>query len=99
MQQIRDAKEKGEPIPYHFIEVMACPGGCISGGGQPRTINDDIRKKRTKGLNQDDYNSRRRCSHQNPFIIKLYEEFLGKPCGEKSHKLLHTSYTPRSIYR
>jgi len=84
--------------PYHFIEVMGCPGGCITGGGQPRSTDPDVRVKRMKGLLKEDEGKRIRKSHENPFIISLYEEFLGHPNGSKSHELLHTHYTPRGIY-
>ncbi|MEG1254541.1 NADH-dependent [FeFe] hydrogenase, group A6 [Clostridium sp.] len=79
---------------YHFIEVMACPGGCINGGGQPYS-NDkySLIEKRMNALYTEDKNKVIRKSHENPEIIKLYEEFLGKPNGEKSHNLLHTHYT------
>ncbi len=84
--------------PYHFIEVMGCPGGCISGGGQPRPTDDEIRKKRMDAIYREDENKQLRKSHENPFIIKLYEEFLVKPLGHKSHELLHTAYTRRGIF-
>lgn len=89
--------KKGES-PYHFIEVMGCPGGCISGGGQPRPTNDEIRKKRIQALYGEDEEKDLRKSHENPYIIQLYEEFLGKPLGHLSHELLHTTYTKKSKY-
>jgi len=92
-----DEIEKGES-PYHFIEVMACPGGCISGGGQPRPTNDDIRKKRIQALYNEDEGKNLRKSHENQDLINLYEEYLEKPLGEKSHELLHTTYTKRSRF-
>ena len=95
---LRDAKAKGKEPPYHFIEVMACRGGCIGGGGQPYGATDEIRKKRLAGIYKDDTNSKIRCSHHNPAVKKLYEEFLGKPLSHKSHELLHTHYTPRPLY-
>jgi NADP-reducing hydrogenase subunit HndD len=88
---------KGES-PYHFIEVMGCPGGCISGGGQPRPTNNTIRKKRLHAIYKEDEGKTLRKSHENPFITKLYEEFLKEPLGHKSHELLHTKYTKRGIY-
>jgi len=88
---------KGES-PYHFIEVMGCPGGCISGGGQPRPTNDDVRKKRLEAIYQEDEGKKLRKSHENPYIIKLYEEYLKEPLGHKSHELLHTHYTKRGIF-
>ena len=87
---------KGE-CEYHFIEVMACPGGCIGGGGEPIVPNYEVRKKRIAAIYQEDKAMAIRKSHQNPAIIKLYEEFLGQPLGEKSHHLLHTSYIKRGI--
>lgn len=99
MQHLQEAKEKGEEPPYHFIEVMACDGGCIGGGGQPLGVTDEIRKARMAGLMSDDEFSEFRCSHQNPSIKQLYDEFLGKPLGEKSHHLLHTSYQPIPLYK
>jgi NADP-reducing hydrogenase subunit HndD len=84
--------------PYHFIEVMGCPGGCISGGGQPRPTNDEIRKKRLEAIYKEDEGKPLRKSHENPDIKKLYKEFLGSPLGHKSHELLHTHYTKRGIY-
>lgn len=78
---------------YHFIEVMACPGGCINGGGQPSSMsNYSLVEKRMNALYNEDKNMPLRKSHENPEIIKLYEEFLTKPNGEKSHELLHTHY-------
>jgi len=99
LNKIKEAKEAGKELPYHFVEVMACPGGCIGGGGQPYGINDDVRKARAKGLYDDDQNSVFRCSHDNPFIKQLYAEYLGEPLGEKAHHLLHTKYVPRPEYR
>lgn len=82
---------------YHAIEIMACPGGCIGGGGQPQHYGDAGKlKARTKALYEEDRNKPLRKSHQNPYIIKLYEEFLGKPMSEKAHHLLHTHYFNRS---
>lgn len=81
---------------YHFIEVMACPGGCLGGGGQPIPTDLDIRMRRADAIYYADANLPIRKSHENPFIKKIYEEFLEKPLGEKSHHLLHTHYTDRS---
>lgn len=81
---------------YHFIEVMACPGGCIGGGGQPVPVNWDIRKKRREALLECDEASVLRKSHENPEIIAIYKDFLGEPLGEKSHSLLHTHYSPQN---
>jgi NADP-reducing hydrogenase subunit HndD len=82
---------------FHAIEIMACPSGCIGGGGQPLHHGDSsIITKRAAALYQEDKDKPLRKSHENPYIIKLYEEFLGKPCGEKSHHLLHTHYFDKS---
>ena len=89
---------KNNESPYHFIEVMACPGGCISGGGQPRPKEANTKEKRMKAIYKEDEGKELRKSHENPDIIKIYKEFLGKPLGHKSHKLLHTKYTVRSKY-
>ncbi len=99
MERVKAAQEAGKEPPYHIIEVMACRGGCIGGGGQPYGATDEIRKKRTEGLYKDDSISKERCSYKNVSIQKLYKEFLGAPLGEKSHHLLHTHYTPRPLYR
>jgi NADH-quinone oxidoreductase subunit G len=98
LDRIRAAKDAGQETPYHFVEVMACRGGCVGGGGQPYGCTDDIRKMRAKGIYRDDQQSSYRCSHQNPFIKQVYDEFLGEPAGHKAHKLLHTSYQERQLY-
>ncbi len=84
--------------PYHFIEVMGCPGGCISGGGQPRPTNDYVREKRLEAIYKEDEGKELRKSHDNPFVKKLYEEFLDYPLGHLSHKYLHTDYTKRGLF-
>ncbi len=109
MEQINKAKAEGAELPYHFVEVMACPGGCIAGGGQPRVmgatfdkpwgINNEIRKLRSKGLNCEDECAKNRLSHKNESIKKLYQDYLGEPGGEKSHHLLHTKYVKRPLYK
>ena len=109
LERIRAAKAAGEEIPYHFVEVMACRGGCIAGGGQPRVmlpgqpkprgITDDIRRKRAKGLFDEDLRATNRLSHHNQSIKTLYEEYIGAPNGEKAHQLLHTHYRPRAAYK
>lgn len=99
LKLVRDAiAEKKEP-PFHFIEVMACRGGCVGGGGQPYGATDEIRAKRAAGLYSDDERSTVRVSHMNPNIIKLYDEFLTKPNSEKAHKYLHTHYIKRPLYK
>ncbi|MGD9994362.1 MAG: NADH-dependent [FeFe] hydrogenase, group A6 [Salinivirgaceae bacterium] len=78
---------------FHAIEIMACPGGCIGGGGQPLHHGDSsILKARQMAIYQEDKNKPIRKSHENPFIVKLYEEYLGHPMSEKAHHLLHTHY-------
>jgi NADH-quinone oxidoreductase subunit G len=99
LDRVRQARKQGEEIPYHFIEVMACPGGCIGGGGQPYGISDAVRRKRMEGLYDEDQGLAIRCSHENPEIKRIYDEFLGTPLGEKSEKLLHTRYKARKVYR
>ncbi|BET69404.1 NADH-dependent [FeFe] hydrogenase, group A6 [Opitutales bacterium ASA1] len=99
LDEVREARKAGKETPYHFIEVMACPGGCIGGGGQPYGVNDELRRKRTAGLYRDDREKAVRCSHENPEVVRLYDEFLGRPLGEKAHALLHTRYTARPLYR
>ncbi len=84
--------------PYHFIEVMGCPGGCISGGGQPRSDVDNFRALRTKALYTEDEGKPLRKSHENPDLLKLYETYLGEPGSHKAHELLHTHYVPRGLY-
>ena len=78
--------------PYDFIEIMACPGGCIGGGGQPIGTTNAIRKKRMAALYEIDKALPIRKSHENPDIQTLYQDFLGEPLGEKAHELLHTHY-------
>jgi NADP-reducing hydrogenase subunit HndD len=80
---------------YHFIEVMACPGGCLGGGGQPIPTSPEIRRKRAEAIYAEDTHMHIRKSHDNPEVQKLYRDFLKEPLGELSHKLLHTKYQPR----
>ncbi|MBN1500739.1 MAG: iron hydrogenase small subunit [Spirochaetes bacterium] len=98
LDKVRAALAKGEKSPYDFIEVMACRGGCIGGGGQPYGATDEIRAKRIAGLYKDDTQLKLRCSHHNPMITQIYSEFLEKPGSHKAHELLHTSYVPRKLY-
>jgi NADH-quinone oxidoreductase subunit G len=98
LNKIRAARDAGKETPYHFVEVMACRGGCIGGGGQPYGCTDEIRSQRTSGIYNDDEKSSYRCSHQNPFIQQVYKEFLGEPNGHKAHELLHTKYVERPLY-
>jgi len=82
--------------PYHFIEVMGCPNGCICGGGQPRSDDPDVSTKRLKAIYTEDENKALRQSHLNPSITAIYKEYLGKPGGHLSHEFLHTHYFDRS---
>ncbi len=91
LESIRDGE-----IEVEAIEIMACPGGCIGGGGQPyHHGNMEVLLKRQQGLYREDRNKKIRKSHENPMIQKIYEEYLGEPYGELAHDLLHTHYTPR----
>jgi len=90
-------KVKAGKVDYHFIEFMACPGGCLGGGGQPIPTNPEIRQRRAEAIYAEDAGMPVRKSHENPEIIKIYKDFLGHPLSEVSHHLLHTKYTPRSM--
>ncbi|MCL2363126.1 MAG: NADH-dependent [FeFe] hydrogenase, group A6 [Defluviitaleaceae bacterium] len=91
LEAIRDGKSE-----YHAIEIMACPGGCVAGGGQPYHGNaQSIIKERAAGLYSSDKNAPKRCAHENAEIKKLYDEFLEKPGSQKAHDLLHTKYVKR----
>ena len=98
--KLLDAIRRGEKN-YHFIEIMGCPGGCVTGGGQPYVDSRaryevDPRAARARATYGVDRDMPIRKSHKNPSVKKLYEEFLGEPCGHKSHELLHTHYVDRS---
>ncbi len=93
MQAVKDGKAN-----YHFIEIMACPGGCLGGGGQPIPTNPEIRKKRAEAIYSEDEHMPLRKSHENPEVAQIYQEFLGEPLGHKSHELLHTHYKARKRY-
>jgi iron-only hydrogenase group A len=92
MEDIKEGKS-----PYHFIEIMACYGGCIGGGGQPAPMRIPILKKRTEALVKEDESKSIRKSHLNPSAIKLYKEYLGEFGGEKAHKLLHTHFAKKEF--
>ncbi|MHB0912147.1 MAG: NADH-dependent [FeFe] hydrogenase, group A6 [Armatimonadota bacterium] len=96
-RKLMDKVNAGE-ADYHFIEIMCCPGGCLGGGGQPIPTTDEVRAARMKAIYEEDEAMTIRKSHENPAVVKLYEEFLEKPLGHKSHELLHTHYTPREKY-
>ena len=88
--------ERGE-VQYDFVEVMACPGGCVGGGGQPIHDGIEMAFKRGKELYYLDENADLRFSHENPDVLKLYEEFFGKPNSHKAHMLLHTEHDPKKV--
>ena len=105
LDQIREGTS-----PYHFIEIMGCPGGCINGGGMPIVrhcflpnedvdIIDTYRAKRARALYTEDERNTLRQSHNNPQIIELYDKFLEKPNSHKAHELLHTTYAGREPFR
>jgi len=96
LDRAKEGKEKNQ-LTYHFIEVMACPGGCVGGGGQPYG-GLDIRAKRARALYEEDKTLPVRQSHKNPYIQRLYKEYLGEPLKGKAHKLLHTRYYKRPLY-
>ncbi|NLA59349.1 MAG: 2Fe-2S iron-sulfur cluster binding domain-containing protein [Firmicutes bacterium] len=91
-------KIRAKEANFHFIEVMCCPGGCIGGGGQPIPSTNAERKERIRAIYEEDAQMPLRKSHDNPAVQTLYEEFLGKPLGEKSHRLLHTHYQARERF-
>ncbi|MCG8411894.1 MAG: [FeFe] hydrogenase, group A [Bacteroidales bacterium] len=90
MQAVKEGKGH-----WHFIEIMACPGGCLGGGGQPMPTTSEIRKKRAAAIYAEDEGMPLRKSHENPEIQQIYKEFLDEPLGHKSHELLHTHYNKR----
>ncbi|MDO4481338.1 MAG: NADH-dependent [FeFe] hydrogenase, group A6 [Bacillota bacterium] len=101
--KVLDAVKAGE-LDVHFIEVMACPGGCVHGGGQPYVsaktrLDVNPRVNRANGLYDEDLRLPERKSHKNSEIIALYDEYLGKPNGHLAHKLLHTHYEPKEAYK
>jgi iron-only hydrogenase group A len=93
-RKVIERMKSGE-ASYHFIEIMTCPGGCIGGGGQPRLTTDEVRRARIQAIYREDEGKALRKSHDNPQVKQIYEEFLVKPLGEKSHHLLHTEYVAR----
>ncbi|HOT62809.1 MAG TPA: [FeFe] hydrogenase, group A, partial [Treponemataceae bacterium] len=99
VEKVRAAKAAKKEPPYHFIEVMACRGGCIAGGGQPYGANDEVRAQRIAGLYTDDVKSEIRVSHKNPYVQAIYTEYLKEPNSEKAHHLLHTHYVKRPLYK
>ncbi|MFH1788920.1 MAG: NADH-dependent [FeFe] hydrogenase, group A6 [Candidatus Altiarchaeota archaeon] len=94
LEQIRAGES-----PYHFIEIMACYGGCVGGGGQPPPHRKEILEKRAKALIREDSGKKLRKSHKNPDVLRIYEEYLGEFGGPKAHKLLHTHYQNRCLIK
>ena len=95
---------KSGKADYQFVEIMACPGGCVMGGGQPIKSSKirstvDVRSLRAGALYSIDEKSTLRKSHENPFVKKVYEEYLGEPGGEKAHHLFHTHYSEKPKYK
>lgn len=96
-RELLESIRRGE-CSFHAIEIMSCPGGCIGGGGQPwHHGKQDILTARAKAIYTEDAKKVIRKSHENPYIIKLYDEFLGEPMSEKAHHLLHTNYFDRKV--
>jgi iron only hydrogenase large subunit-like protein len=83
---------------YHFVEIMACPGGCVGGGGQPWGSTMATRARRGEGLYMEDKSLPKRRSHENASVMRLYETYLKEPNSEKAHHLLHTHYGRRSAF-
>ena len=96
METIKKQKEETGKSEYHFIEIMACPGGCVGGGGQPFGCDLVDRGIRAQGLYTEDTDLPLRYSHENPMVAKIYADYLEKPNSELAHKLLHTNYFERS---
>ncbi len=94
LQEIRNGRKD-----LHFIEIMACPGGCISGGGQPINSDESILRSRIKAIYAIDHRESIKVSHKNPEIIEIYQNFLEKPLSHKSHELLHTHYEKRDVLK
>ena len=99
LNEVREDIKNGVKPRYDFIEVMACRGGCIGGGGQPCLATDAVRAARTAGLYTDDEKSVVRMSHLNPEVQALYKDYLGEPGSEKAEHLLHTDYHKRDLYK
>ena len=101
-KKLLESVKNGEKT-YHFIEIMCCPGGCVTGGGQPIVSSKDLqyidlKAVRAKALYDEDKNKKLRKSHENPEVIAIYKDFLGEPGGHKAHELLHTTYAAKPKY-
>lgn len=94
LDEIRNGRDD-----IHFIEIMACPGGCINGGGQHIGADNEAIRARSCALYEIDDREPIKVSHKNPDVVDLYSRFLGKPLGERSHALLHTSYQERYVLK
>ncbi len=98
-KKVMQMLKSGELNDVHFIEIMACPGGCLGGGGQPVPTSPEIRKKRAQAIYEEETNLNVRKSHENAHVKYIYDNFLTEgPCGKLSHKLLHTHYTKRGRF-
>jgi NADH-quinone oxidoreductase subunit G len=95
LEKVREALAKGQESPWHFIEVMACKGGCVSGGGQIYTFVHNLRESRAAGLYIEDRAKSKRASHENESVQEVYQKFFDGIGSQKAHKLLHTHYTAR----
>ena len=103
IKKVLDGIKDGS-LQYDFVEFMACPGGCINGGGQPIQHADvrnwtDVRSLRAGALYTQDEGMTYRRSHENPIVQQVYKEYLGEPGGHRAHELLHTVYIPQKRYR
>ncbi len=96
-RKLLDEIKEGSRDDIHFVEIMACPGGCVGGGGQPQGRDIEAVKRRMKALYEIDRKEELRVSHKNPDVQRIYDEFLGKPLSEKSHRYLHTHYVRREV--
>lgn len=101
-RKLLESIKNGE-AQYHFVEIMACPGGCVNGGGQPIQPSKvksevDLREQRAKAIYDEDRSLQIRKSHDNPYVKKIYDEFVGEPGSDKAHELLHTTYIERENY-
>jgi len=98
-KKVMQMLKRGELNDVHFVEIMACPGGCLGGGGQPIPTSAEIRRKRAQAIYEEEASLPIRKSHENPYVKYIYERFLTEgPCGKLSHKLLHTHYTKRGRF-
>ncbi|WP_428897790.1 NADH-quinone oxidoreductase subunit G [Parelusimicrobium proximum] len=98
MEEVKAAKAAGQEPPYHFIEVMACEGGCVGGGGQPYGVTNELRAARAAGLYSEDAGMKERFSHESPAVKVIYEEFADAPDSKKAHKYFHNKYKARPTY-